>query len=151
MKTILEYISINKKPSIIQANDKDFYKILRGELDRVGLDANLNHIDTSKITNMANLFNGYNFNGDISKWNVSNVLYMQDMFAFCKDFNCDISKWDVSNVTDMAYMFYECESFDQNISKWKIDNVKYYSKIFTKCGISNCYIPEKFKDFETAK
>jgi surface protein len=46
-----------------------------------------------------------NFNGNISKWDVSNVTDMSFMFARSK-FNGDISKWDVSNVRNMSSMFH---------------------------------------------
>ena len=49
----------------------------------------------SNITNMSNLFERTNFNGDISKWDVSNVTNMYSMFYGCKTFNKDISNWDV--------------------------------------------------------
>ena len=44
------------------------------------------------------------FSGDISKWNVSNVTNMREMFAHSK-FDGDISKWDVSNVKNINHMF----------------------------------------------
>ena len=40
------------------------------------------------------------------------------MFA-CSQFNGDISRWDVSAVTLMAQMF-ECSEFNGDISGWKI-------------------------------
>ena len=61
----------------------------------------LNCIDTSKITDMSNLFSiifeiklSYQKNMsiiDISKWNVSNVKNMSHMFDGVQNFNCDIS------------------------------------------------------------
>ena len=45
------------------------------------------------------------FNGDLSKWDVSRVTNMQDMFSSASAFNGDISKWDVSRVTNMISMF----------------------------------------------
>ena len=48
--------------------------------------------------------NKNNFNGDISKWNVSNVTDMSNMFYGSK-FNRDISEWNVSNVNNMQQMF----------------------------------------------
>ena len=52
---------------------------------------NLNDIDTSKITDMSNLFKGYSnydlSSLDISKWNVSNVQNMSMMFSGCSNFN----------------------------------------------------------------
>ena len=54
---------------------------------------------------MSSLFEYSDFNGDISKWDVSNVTNMEDMF-FRSEFNGDILNWDVSNVTNMASMFF---------------------------------------------
>ena len=124
---------------------------------------NLNCIDTSKITDMSNLFDSGNYNKsldniDISKWDVSNVKYMQFMFdgyenfncdlskwdvskvknmkgifSWCVKFNCDLSKWDVSNVTDMSFMFDSCKNFNCNLSKWNVSNVEDMSCMFSGC------------------
>ena len=53
------------------------------------------------------MLGGTPFNGDISKWNVSNVKDMNCMFAYSK-FNGDISNWDVSNVEYTKGMFMGC-------------------------------------------
>ena len=47
---------------------------------------------------MSGMFYDSQFNGDISKWDVSNVTNMSVMFSDSQ-FNGDISNWDVSNVT----------------------------------------------------
>ncbi len=52
------------------------------------------------------MFRESNFNGDISKWNISKVEIMFEMF-FASEFKQDISKWDVSNVKIMEDMFAE--------------------------------------------
>nr|WP_290992115.1 BspA family leucine-rich repeat surface protein [Fibrobacter sp.] len=44
------------------------------------------------------------FNGDISRWDVSNVENMFGLFSHSR-FNGDISKWDVSKVVCKEYMF----------------------------------------------
>ena len=58
-------------------------------------------------------YNAKNFNGDLSKWNVSNVRNMEYMFGYAKKFNGDLSKWNVSNVTNMYDMFENARSFDK--------------------------------------
>ncbi|WP_169728497.1 BspA family leucine-rich repeat surface protein, partial [Williamsoniiplasma luminosum] len=52
-----------------------------------------------KITHYQNAFRGTTlFNGDISKWDTSNVIDMTAVFSRTKMFNQDISKWDTSKV-----------------------------------------------------
>ena len=68
------------------------------------MEGNFNWIDTSKIDSLTNLFpnvfgrNVNTFNGDISKWDVSNVTKMLYTFQGCQSLRCDITNWDVSNV-----------------------------------------------------
>jgi surface protein len=65
----------------------------------------------------------YAFNGDISKWDVSEVTNMNKMFSGASAFNSDISEWDVSKCTDarsLSSMFRYASSFDQNLSSWNV-------------------------------
>lgn len=55
--------------------------MIKDEINKNGTSCSLNHIDTSKISNMANLFDHSKFTGDISEWDVSNVKSMFRMFA----------------------------------------------------------------------
>jgi surface protein len=77
---------------------------------------------------MSFMFNHSEFNGDISKWNTSNVKNMSHMF-WHSYFNQDISEWDVSNVKNMNSMFYEAH-FNGNISKWNVSKVRDMTEIF---------------------
>jgi surface protein len=88
-----------------------------------GNSGNFNDIDTSSITDLSGLFLMSDFNGDISKWDVSNVTNMVDVFAYAHSFNQDISSWDVSNVICMGGMFWDATSFNQDISSWDVSNV----------------------------
>ncbi len=92
--------------------------------------------DVSNVVNMENMFAGSNFNGDISDWDVRKVKNMYAMFANSK-FNNNISDWDVSNVEDMQMMFYESKFTGKkgNISKWKVEKVKCMSEMFYRCPL----------------
>ena len=94
---------------------------------------------------MSEMFRGANFMGDISKWDVSNVMNMEGMFrdsSFQTKYKLgpktpnstslfylpilgygDISKWDVSNVRNMRDMF-RGSKFKGDISKWDVSSVR---------------------------
>ena len=112
---------------------KELEDIIKQRIKQEGIGVNLNDIDVSHITDMSYLFQFLDFNGDISKWDVSNVTNMYGMFLNCYKFNQDISSWDVSNVTDMSGMFYICKKFNQDISKWNVSNVTNMSFMFYNC------------------
>ena len=154
MRSLFEFLSTNVKlQHIIHATDDTIKKIVKNELDKLGHDADLNHIDVSKVTNMNSLFSchpddlgpTYNdLNPNISEWDVSKVIDMQFMFQECKSFNQDLSQWNVSKVEYMSSMFKKCESFNQDLSRWNIQNVKYHYSMFYKCPIKKEWKP-KFK------
>ena len=123
---------------------QELQTIIKQRIKQEGPEVDLNDIDVSHITDMSYLFQFLDFNGDISKWNVSNVTDMSRMFFKCKAFNQDVSNWDVSNVTNMHSMFFRCESFNQDISNWDVSNVNDYINIFSYCPIEEKYKP-KFK------
>ena len=91
MKTLQNYITekilINKNSKILynyHPKTKDELKdIINKRIKSEGNECDLNDIDTSNITDMLWLFEHSEFNGDISKWDVSNVILMTDMFDNC--------------------------------------------------------------------
>ena len=106
--------------------------------------------DVWDMTSMMYLFfdtNGYpnnepfpgagNFNGDLSKWDVSRVANMHGMFYCMSSLNCDISEWDVSKVIDMQRMFVYAKSFNSDISEWDVSKVTNMQRLFSSATSFN--------------
>jgi hypothetical protein len=106
--------------------------------------------DTSKVTNMASLFEGKNgdFNGDLSDWDVSQVTSMYHMFYQLPHFNSDLSNWDVSNCENFMGMFNFNAAFNRDLSNWKttkaktmqgmFKNAKNFNQDISNWDVSNC-------------
>jgi hypothetical protein len=155
MKTINNYITeklkITKtklkgstKFTLFPKTKKELFNILNEEIDKNGPKCSLNHIDTSEITDMSDLFSWTHslahWNGDMSEWNVSNVTNMLEMFKGSY-FDGDLSRWDVSKVENMSTMFWNSK-FNQDISNWKINNKCDTINMFYKCQIKDRYKPK---------
>ena len=124
MKTLQNYITekilINKNSKIVYypKTKDELQDIIKQKIESEGNECNLNDIYTGNITNMSNLFEYSDFNGDISKWDVSNVTNMKYVFSYSK-FNGDISNWDVSNVTNNVHIFDDCPIKEKYKPKFK--------------------------------
>ena len=114
-KNLTKFSAYSCKPT----NKEELKDIIKSRMDKDGPECDLNDIDTSLIDDMSYIFYDSKFNGNISKWNVSNVVNMKRMFSL-SEFNGDISKWDVHNVRDMTYMFYGSK-FYGDIRGWEIN------------------------------
>ena len=91
-----------------------------GNLDVTATD----QLNLTGTTDMSNMFrSATNFNGNISNWDTSSVIYMQYMFYYATNFNQDIGNWNVSSVTTMVNMFYQATNFNGNISNWDTSKV----------------------------
>jgi surface protein len=133
MKTLKESILSSTKTGmatfLVPETKEELMKMIKKEIREKGYKCDLNHIKTHKITDMSTLFFKIRyFNGDISKWNVSNVENMSSMF-WDSSFNGDISKWNVSKVKDMSSMFGH-SSFNGDISNWNVSNVENMRSMF---------------------
>jgi len=97
--------------------------------------------DVSSVTNMYNMFNSASsFNGDLSKWDVSSVQGMRAMFDKASSFNGDLSKWDVSGATakgGLAFMFNKVSLFNGDLSKWDVSRVKNMYATFKSASFFN--------------
>lgn len=118
------------------------------------LTVNLGDIDTSKITDMSDLFHGVFPDGErrvrtdfsgIESWDVSNVVNMSNMFCHC-DFQADLSSWDVSNVRNFKDIFYY-SSFNGDISSWKISSDSNYKEFLNSASIDYDNLPFILQDF----
>ena len=87
------------------------------------------------------------FNGDISKWNVSNVENMNHMFT-ASTFNQNISNWDVSNVKDMYNMFYKSK-FNGDIYSWPLKEETKLNNISVSLEYNK--LPDKIVYHQTVK
>ncbi|WP_456459991.1 BspA family leucine-rich repeat surface protein [Reichenbachiella sp.] len=97
--------------------------------DAFNFNENISHWDVSTIENMLFLFNGASsFNQPLNGWDVSNVELMGGMFREC-GYNQSLDEWDVSSVTSMSSMFYQ-SIFNQPINNWDVSNVTSMSNMF---------------------
>ncbi len=103
--------------------------------------------NTANVVDMSGLFKlAWNFDQDISSWEVGNVTDMSYMFYGEDDpfgfprfsrFNQDISSWDVSNVENMRLMFHLATRFNQDLSGWDVSNVTNMSGLFSGASSFN--------------
>lgn len=114
---------------IIIVNNLTIKQVVQKEIEILGKNANLNHINTFLVTDMDSLFKDSDFNGDISKWDVSRVKYMDYMF-YNSLFNGDISQWNTQSLQFMQYMFSHSQ-FNQDISNWNVENVETMKHLFS--------------------
>ena len=115
---------------------KQLRTIIEQLLEERGPNADLNDIDTSKITDMNSLFYKLDIhNIDISGWNISNVNTMADMFLKCTNFTGEcLENWDISNLIDMSQMFAYCTKFTGNaIENWNTQNIQTMDGLFFNC------------------
>ena len=81
--------------------------------------------DVSCVTNMAELFrNKWEFNEDIGAWDVSSVTTMEEMFYSAEEFNQPLAGWDVSKVENIKDMFSDATAFNQPLAAWYVSQVE---------------------------
>ena len=83
MRRLGEYITLNESESgSLRPTDKlELKRLIDQRIKEQGPKCNLNDIDVSGVEDMSALFEGTDFNDDISKWDVSNVENMGHMFS----------------------------------------------------------------------
>lgn len=105
-------------------------RLVASEIERLGPNCDLNHIDVSRIDDFTEIFAETKFKGDISKWDVSRARDFSNMFENCP-FNGDISNWDVSEGLDFTSMF-DQSGFNGDISKWNMSRAEDCTRMFAQ-------------------
>ena len=102
------------------------------------VEASFKGSDTSKVTNMDNMFYGCSSltSLDLSSFNTSNVTDMTSMFYDCSSLtSLDLSSFNTSNVTDMASMFSNCSGLALlDLSKWDTSKLNNMVSMFYGCS-----------------
>ena len=108
--------------------------------DATSMNENINHWDTSKITNMSYLFSGgwwdgtkivYSaFNQPLNNWNTSAVTNMSGMFSYATAFNQPLTNFNTSAVTNMSGMFSGASAFNQPLTNFNTSAVTNMSWMF---------------------
>jgi len=152
MKNITAYLreSFKISKNKIYNNSYNYIPETKEELQQIVIErikqdqnADLNDIDTFKITDMSGLFNWWDikvhpYNIKIDKWDVSNVENMSDMFKGCTFLNCDVSNWNTRKVKYMDGMFNGCHNIiSPGVGNWNISNVENITWMFVHCSRFN--------------
>jgi surface protein len=88
--------------------------------------------DTSNGINMDQMFAGAeSFNQNLSLWNISSVTSMKRMFEGSIRFEgIGLESWDVSAVVSMSQTFYNAKVFNANLSQWDVSSVTNTENMF---------------------
>ena len=78
--TAVNQKNTERGPKKVKVSQDNLKQIIQKELQTQGLQADLNHLDMSAVTDMSSLFEEVDFQGNISSWDTSNVLTMRSMF-----------------------------------------------------------------------
>lgn len=97
--------------------------------------------NTATITNMNSMFAFSPFNGNITTWNVGEVITFQSMFFNNLKFNQNINNWNigefVTGTINMSSMFRNAREFNQPLNFWDVSKVVNMSRMFHLAGTFN--------------
>lgn len=111
-------VSNIRKVSFVAQNNFYVYREYR-LFDSSPFDGDISGWDVSKIESMSSMFIWSKFTGKNGMFRIDEkcaVKQTQYMF-YGSEFDCDISKWVVSNIVDMSLMF-GYSKFNHDISEW---------------------------------
>lgn len=96
----------------------------------------LENLDVSQIENLSYIFRDSLYNGDLSKWDVSNCKTMDRMFSYSEFNNDSICNWNISNLIRTDYMFAN-SIFNQDLSKWNVSKLNFLEGMFAFSNFNN--------------
>ena len=113
---------------------------------------NLSNFDTSKVTDMSNMFaNNLSLRRlDVSNFDTSSVTNIGSMFSGCSGLtSLDVSNFDTSKVTNMGDMFRYCETLTSlDVSNFDTSSVTNIGSMFSGCsGLTSLDV----SNFDTSK
>lgn len=81
-------------------------------------------INTTNMTSMSNMFNGYSYITNIPEICTNNVTNMSNMFAECTNLRYLPEHINTSNVTNMALFVLNCNNLIEIPNNWDVSNVE---------------------------
>ncbi|HEY7906249.1 MAG TPA: BspA family leucine-rich repeat surface protein, partial [Wenzhouxiangella sp.] len=94
--------------------------------------------DVSQVIDLTSLFFGATaFNQPIGGWNVSNVRSLYRTFANAESFNQPLNDWDVSNIKSFNRAFYNARSFNQDLNDWQLISAQDTGYMFSRAAAFN--------------
>ena len=109
----------------------------------------LSNLDLKYIKDLSNVFYGSHYNGNLSKWNLSDKNDFDSMFEKSEFNNDSLKELKISDNTTLDKMFYGSK-FNQDISNWIIGknvtmNQMFYYSNFNNISIFNISFDESIK------
>ena len=151
---IIEKILINKNSKLnkIKVETKDQLKsIIRERYNNNKSFVYLSDIDVSELDDLSGIFELLNNLEvvDISGWDTSNVIYMNDMFVECENIKkiIGIENLDVSKLESANSMFYCCKNLvELDLTNWNPVSLQHTYEMFSGC--SNLKIIENIENWQ---
>ena len=138
---IIEKILINKSSKLnkikVESHDHLFSIITERRNNNKSF-IDLTDLDISELNDISYIFYGLNMEVvDISGWNTSNVITMENMFSFCDKLKniIGIENLDVSKLEDATSMFYGCENLvELDLTNWNPVSLQNAQQMFFNCS-----------------